>query len=184
MTLKNKISDLETNMKLLFIAVIMVYSVQVFSQKKQETKSITCQIASIQRDSVLVNLKEYPVQVKILEAFQKQLQSEFEFKQLELDAKVKDYQEKEKIFTETQKQEKIQELQNSDNELKKFKQEAQQKLQQKEQELLLPMNEKINKAIEAVALKKAYTQIIDRKFVYFSLPACDATQLVIEEANR
>jgi len=169
---------------LVFYLLHLFFINDLIAQKKQETKSITCQIASIQRDSVLVNLKEYPVQVKILEAFQKQLQSEFEFKQLELDAKVKDYQEKEKTFTETQKQEKIQELQNSDNELKKFKQEAQQKLQQKEQELLQPMNEKINKAIEAVALKKAYTQIIDRKFTYFSLPSCDATKLVIEEANR
>jgi outer membrane protein len=173
-----------TNRYVIFVLMFSVFSLQVLAQKKQETKSAICQIASVHRDSVLVNLKEYPVQVKILEAFQKQLQSEFEFKQLELDAKVKEYQEKEKTFTEAQKQEKTQELQNSENELKKFKQEAQQKLQQKEKELLQPMNEKINKAIEAVALKKAYTQIIDRKFTYFSLPACDATQLVIEEANR
>ncbi len=49
---------------------------KAFSQKKIETKSTTCQIATIQRDSVMVKLKEYPTQVKILEDFQKQLQSE------------------------------------------------------------------------------------------------------------
>ncbi len=167
-----------------FVLLISFFTFQTLAQKKVEAYKSVCLVATIKRDSILVNLKEYPTQVKILEAFQKQLQSEFEFKQIELDAKVKDYKEKENTYTETQKQEKILELQSFDNELKKFKEEAQQKLQKKEQELLQPMNEKINKAIEIVALKKGYTQIIDSKFAYFALPACDATKHVIEEANR
>jgi Skp family chaperone for outer membrane proteins len=46
------------------------------------------------------------------------------------------------------------------------------------------MNDKINKAVESVALKQGYLQIIDKKLTYFSLPACDATKLVIDEANK
>lgn len=155
-----------------------------FSQKKQEPKATFCQIATIQRDSVLVKLKEYPTQVKMLEAYQKQLQSEYDFKKLELDTKVADYQDKEKTLSDVQKKEKMQELQKLDEDLKNFSQEAEQKLVKKEQELLLPMNDKINKAIEAVAEKQGYQQVMDRKSVYFSLSVCDATQLLIVQANN
>ena len=171
------------NVSLTFL-VTSLFSLPVFSQKKQETKPTSCQIATIQRDSVLVKLKEYPTQVKMLEAYQKQLQSEYDFKKLELDTKVKNYQENEKAYSDAQKQEKVQELQNLDGDLKKYSQEAEQKLLKKEQELLQPMNDKINRAIEAVALKQGYAQIMDRKSVYFSLPVCDATKLVIDEANK
>jgi outer membrane protein len=165
--------------------VIFVCLTQVvLSQKKQETKPTFCQIATIQRDSVLVKLKEYPTQVKMLEAFQKQLQSEYDFKKLELDTKVAEYQEKEKTFSDAQKQEKVQVLQKLDDDLKKYSQEAEQELMKKEQELLQPMNEKINKAIEEVAAKQGYQQVMDRKSVYFSLALCDATKLVIDEANK
>jgi outer membrane protein len=171
-------------MKNTITVITLLASLNAIAQKKQESKPTTCQIATIERDSVMVKLKDYPTQVKMLEAYQKQLQSEFDFKKLELDTKVKDYQEKEKSLTETQKQEKVQELQKLDDELRKFNQEAEQKLLKKEQELLQPLNQKMEKAIEAVALKQAYSQIIDRKFLYFSLPVCDATKLVIEEANK
>lgn len=155
-----------------------------FTQKKQESKPIICQIATIERDSVLVRLKEYPTQVKMLEAYQKQLQSEYDFKKLELDTKVKEYQDNEKTNSDAQKQEKARELQKLDEELKRFSQDAEQKLLKKEQELLQPMNDKINRAIEAVALKQGYSQIMDRKMVYFSLLVCDATKQVIDEANK
>ena len=172
-------------MKLILTILTFFTFLISFSQKKTETKPMTnCQIATIQRDSVLVKLKEYPTQVKMLEAYQKQLQSEYDFKKLELDTKVAEYQEKEKTFSDAQKQEKVQELQKLDEDLKKYSQEAEQELMKKEQELLQPMNEKINKAIEAVAVKQGYQQIMDRKSVYFSLALCDATKLVIDEANK
>ena len=62
---------------------LMLQGLTTLSQKKQDTKLTICQIATIQRDSVLVKLKEYPTQVKMLEAYQKQLQSEYDFKNLE-----------------------------------------------------------------------------------------------------
>lgn len=176
----NKLSVFHIGLLLLF----SFFNLVLFAQKKQETKPIPCQIATIQRDSVLVKLKEYPTQVKMLEAYQKQLQSEYDFKKLELDTKFKDYQVNVESFKDAQKQEKLEEVQKLDEELKRFSQEAEQKLLKKEQELLQPMNDKINKAIEAVAVKQGYTQVMDRKSVYFSLPVCDATKLVVDEANK
>ena len=60
--------------KVLFLGILFMSYQLAFSQKKTETKPTTCQIATIQRDSVLVKLKDYPTQVKMLEAYQKQLQ--------------------------------------------------------------------------------------------------------------
>jgi outer membrane protein len=171
-------------LKINFVLLFLLFSFESFSQKKQETKTITCQTATIQRDSILVKLKEYKTQVSLLEAFQKQLQSEFDFRKLEFDTKLKDYQEKESTFSAAVKESIVNELQKLDGELKKFNTEAEQKLAKKEQELLQPMNDKINAAIDAVALREGYFQVIDKKSVYFSKAVCDATQLVIEEANK
>jgi outer membrane protein len=171
-------------MKLILIGLSFFAFLNAFSQKKQETKAITCQTATILRDSVLVKLKEYKTQVSLLEAFQKQLQSEFDYRKLEFDTKLKSYQEKESTFSLLEKESIMNELQKLDDELKKFNAEAEQKLMKKEQELLQPMNDKINAAIDAVALREGYFQVIDKKFVYFSKAVCDATQLVIEEANK
>jgi outer membrane protein len=155
-----------------------------FTQNKQVAKLSACQTATIQRDTVLIKLKEYKTQVSLLEAFQKQLQSEFDYRKLEFDTKLKDYQEKETTFSPAVKEAIMTELQKLDEELKKFNSEAEQKLIKKEQELLQPMNDKINAAIDAVALREGFFQVIDKKFVYFSKAVCDATQLVIEEANK
>jgi len=185
MKLKRAVSEVLAMKKfLLCTSVVLMFSSQVFSQKKQETKTITCQTATIQRDSVLVKLKEYKTQVSLLEAFQKQLQSEFDFRKLEFDTKLKDYQEKESTFSAAVKESIVNELQKLDGELKKFNSEAEQKLAKKEQEVLQPMNDKINAAIDAVALREGYFQVIDKKSLYFSKAVCDATQLVIEEANK
>ena len=168
----------------ILIGIFLIFTGNTFSQKKQETKAITCQTATIQRDTILVKLKEYKTQVSLLEAFQKQLQSEFDYKKLEFDTKLKDYQEKESTFSAADKESIVNELQKMDGELKKFNTEAEQKLMKKEQELLQPMNDKINAAINAVAMREGFFQVIDKKSVYFSKSVCDATQLVIEEANK
>jgi len=166
-------------------SIMLIFTVKfAFTQKKQETKQTNCQIATIQLDSVLVKLREYPTQVKILEAYQKQLQSEYDFKKLELDTKVKNYQDNEKAYNDAQKQEKVQEIQTLENDLKKFGQEAEKKLLKKEQELLQPMYDEINKAIESVAVKNGYQQIIDKKNTYYSITTCDVTTSVTEEANK
>ena len=75
-------------------------------------------------------------------------------------------------------------LQKLDGELQQFSKEAQEKLAAKERELMQPMDEKINRAIKVVAEKHGFQQVIDYKICYYSSASCDATQWVIEEANK
>lgn len=172
-------------MKYLFtISLVLVLCVVSFAQKTTATASEPFKLGYINVDSVLVKLKEYPTQVKILEAFQKQLTAEFEVKNLEFETKYKEFQEKEKTYTEDVKKAKIEDLQKLDQELGKLRQESNQKIANKEKDLLVPLNEKILKAIEAVAKAKGYSHITDRKNFYYVLPGYDVTKLVIEEANK
>lgn len=171
-------------MKNLFtIIALTILSLGAFAQKNTATTE-AIKLGYINVDSVLVKLKEYPTQVKILEAFQKQLTAEFEVKNLEFETKYKEFQEKEKSYTEELKKGKIEELQNLDQELSKLRQEANQKIAQKERDLLVPLNEKIIKAIEIVAKAKGYSHITDRKNFYFVSPSFDVTDTVTVEANK
>ena len=167
---------------LIFIVLSFITSM-LFSQKKAETKA-SAAIGTIQRDTVLVKLKEYDTQVKLNEAFQKQLTAEYDMKKLELETKLKAFGEEQAKLSAEQKQAKQQELQKMDGELQAFAKEAQQKLVKKEQELVAPLNDKINKAIEVVAQKYGYTHIAEKKNFYYVSNAFDVTKLVIEEANK
>jgi len=173
-------------MKKLFTIVFLFAVVTVTNAQKASgtTSTETFKLGYIIVDSVLVKLKDYPTQVKILEAFQKQLTAQFEVKNLEFEQKYKDFQDNEKKFTEEQKKEKIAELQKLDQELGKMRNDANGEIAKKENELLVPLNEKILKAIEVVAKAKGYSHITDRKNFYFALPSYDVTNLVIEEANK
>lgn len=165
------------------IAILCVFSLASFAQKTTAA-SEPFKLGYINVDSVLVKLKEYPTQVKILEAYQKQLTAEFELKSLEFETKYKEFQEKEKTYAEDAKKAKVEELQKLDQELGKIRQEANQKIATKERELLVPLNEKILKAIEVVAKAKGYSHVTDRKNFYFALPGYDVTKAVTEEANK
>ena len=153
------------------------------AQKKSDASNVQ-KIGYVLYDSVLVHVNSYSTQVKLNEAYQKQLNAEYEMKKLELETKLKEYGEKQATMSAEQKQAKEQELQKMDGELQKFAQEAQKKLAQKEQELVAPLNEKIGKAIEAVAAKYGYTHIADKKNFYYVSSAFDVTKLVVEEANK
>jgi outer membrane protein len=157
----------------------------VFAQKPATSAAgEVTKIGYINIDSVLVNLKDYPAQVKILEAYRKKLTAEFEVKNLEFEQKYKEFQDNEKKYTEDEKKKKFAELQTLDQELGKMRNDANNQIAQKERDLLVPLEEKILIAIEIIAKAKGYSHITDRKNFYFVSPAYDVTKLVIDEANK
>jgi outer membrane protein len=168
-----------------YILVIFIFSSSLLSaQKKAEPTMMNCNTAVIQYDSVLTKLKDYSLQTKILEAYQKQLQSEYDFKKLELETRIKDYGDKEKNLSDEQKKQTVELLQKQNEELSALLQASQKKYQQKQQELLQPMNAKIQKAIGIVAQKNGYSFITEKNNFYYAAPSADVTNLVIEEANK
>ena len=166
------------------LALIIVYSSGVMAQKKANTSIISTEqkVGVVNTDSVLMNLKEFPTQIKIMEAYQKQLAAELEVKTLEFETKLADYQNKE--ISEKTKQQLLTDLQQLEQQIQQLKQSAQQKIAEKERELLVPLNSKIFTAIDAVAKRLEFTHIADSKNFYFVSPSFDLTKMVIEEANK
>ena len=169
-------------MSKIFLLLSIFQASVSFCQGKSGPAISTQKLGYILYDSVLVHVNNYPTQIKLNEAYQKQLNAEYEMKKLELETKLKEFGDKQATLSEEQKKAKQQELQKMDGELQSFAQEAQKKLAKKE--LVAPLNEKIAKAIEAVAAKHGYTHIADKKNFYYVSSAFDVTKLVVEEANK
>ena len=74
---------------------------------------------------------------------------------------IEDYQNNETSYDDLTKQDKIAEIQGLEQRITTFQQSAQTSLQNKEIELLRPIEEKAQNAINAVAEKGKYTYILD-----------------------
>lgn len=100
----------------------------------------------------------------------------------EFQKKMKDYQDQEAKMADAIKQVRQQELQEMQQRIQLFYSTAEQDIQKKQQELLLPVQEKMKKAIETVGEKEGYTYIFDSAaMVYVAPSAIDALPAVKKE---
>jgi outer membrane protein len=90
-----------------------------------------------------------------------QLENTMKAKQQDLQTKYKAYEAMPATTPEAIKADKERELQQLNEGLQKFSQEAQASLQKKQQDLMMPIYEKIGKAVEEVAKENGYTFIIN-----------------------
>ena len=81
--------------------------------------------------------------------------------QEELQAKYNDYQERKAQMTELIRSTKEQEIRDLDQRIQTYQQNAQQKLREKEAELLQPIIDRAKQAISDVAKENGYTYIFD-----------------------
>mgnify|MGYP001134784758 CR=1 FL=1 len=81
--------------------------------------------------------------------------------QAELEAKVQKYRESEATMTDLTRETKYNEIQDLDRRIQDFQMKAQEQLQKKQEELLIPVLEKAQNAITAVANANGFTYILD-----------------------
>lgn len=96
-----------------------------------------------------------------LQDYQQMLQQEIQTLQQEYTNKLQQYQENQQDFSDLVRRSKEQELQDMQRRIQEFQTTAQQDFQQKRQELLQPLMEKINNAIQAVGQREGYVYIFD-----------------------
>ena len=96
-----------------------------------------------------------------LQSYAKGLESSLAAMQAEGEKKLADYQQNEATMSDLVKQDKIRELENIQQRILEFQQNAQESLTAKEQELITPILEKARKAIEDVAKEENFTYIFD-----------------------
>ena len=118
---------------------------------------------------------------KDVDAIGKQYEGEIMKMQEEYNAKVKEFQEKQDSMPEGIKKVRVAEIQEIETRVNTFRQNAYQEIQKKQQELFVPIREKVTKAINDVAVEGKFTYIIDlgsQAIIYKSPTSNDITAAV------
>lgn len=112
-------------------------------------------------DSVLVLMPEYKTAMAELQNLQTQFENEIAEMRSELEVKAQSIETNSATWTPLRVQKEQSELQTSYNRLQNYAQQAQQDLGAKEQELLTPVLQKLQEAINAVGTEKGLDYILD-----------------------
>ncbi len=98
--------------------------------------------------------------------------------QEEFNRKVQDFQQTQATMTDGVREFRQQELADLEQRIQTFYQTAQQDIQKKQQEYLMPVHEKMSKAIQQVGQEKGYTYILDTAALLYVSP--DASDIMPE----
>ncbi|MCC8198776.1 MAG: OmpH family outer membrane protein [Tannerellaceae bacterium] len=158
-------------MKKLIILLFMILPLGVFAQEAKiayvnvaEIFNAMPEMAAIEQQMAELNEK-YTTELR-------QMQDEYT-------KKYQDFVAQQDSLTENIKLRRMQEIEDIRARMDNFIPIAQQDVQQKQQELVTPVQEKIQSAITAVGEENGYTYVVDPSvFHYISPNAIDATQLV------
>jgi outer membrane protein len=112
-------------------------------------------------DYILSNMPEAKQIQSDLKVHEQQLSSQLEAKSKDFQTKNQEYQQNAQNMIPEVRADKEQELQNLYQSIQQFQQEAQMSLQRKSGELLQPVYEKIQTAIDEVAKANGYTHIFN-----------------------
>ncbi len=108
---------------------------------------------------ILGNMPEAKQIQTELSDYEKQLSTQLDSKTKDFQAKYQEYQRNAPNMIPEVRADKEQELQNLDASIRKFQQDAQTSMERKQTELLQPVYDKIQKAIEEVAKANGYTHV-------------------------
>ena len=108
-----------------------------------------------------------------LDSLNKQYEDMLLGMQEEYKKKAADYEQKSSSMTDAMKQIQEEELYTMQQRIQTAYQTAQQDLQTKQQEFLVPIHERMSKAIKAVGEKGAYTYIFDSASTVYTAPSAD-----------
>ena len=135
------------------------------------------QIAHVVSDSIIPKMPAYQSAMSELQTYSTILQKQFEGKEAEMEAYYMNVIDKKKKGLLAPKEEKEAEakLQEMEANLKKFGQDMEKQLYEKEGVLMKPIYEEYNQAIKDVSKENNYTYIIDKKLTLYSAGGIDAT---------
>lgn len=142
-------------MKIKVLSVVVVLIACAFQVSAQDG----LKIGYTNADYILSLLPEAKQIDAELKAYEKQLQSSIQAKYNDLQTKMADYQENAASWDELIRADKEQEMQSLQDGIQKFRQDAEQSMAKKRNQLLQPVYEKIGNAIEAVAKENSYSHI-------------------------
>tara|TARA_B100000902_G_scaffold365033_1_gene385569 strand:- start:28334 stop:28828 length:495 start_codon:yes stop_codon:yes gene_type:complete len=137
--------------KLLLLSIIGCLSLTTFSQK----------LGHINVQELISLMPERDIAFNELQKYAKELESQLISMESEFNAMVEEYTTNESSYDDLKKNDKLVEIENLKQRILTFQQSAQNELQKKELELLRPIEEKAQNAINTVAEKGKYSYILD-----------------------
>ncbi|MCF8373272.1 MAG: OmpH family outer membrane protein [Bacteroidales bacterium] len=163
------------NISSVLIALMLVVVTNVsFAQAKLK-------FGHIDSNELIASMPERDGAQKQLQAYANELEKQLTTMQQELESKYSTYLQQEGTLNDVVKEAKQTELQDLQARIQKFQQNAQEKYQKKEGELLQPIIDRANDAIQVVGKENAFTYIFDvgvGAVVYFSPDSEDILPLV------
>ncbi len=161
-------------MKQLFIALGLILTMAA-AQAQQK-------IGYINSEELIMSMPEAKKADAEISSYAKTFQDQLTTMQKELETKYKAYEAGVKTMTEAMKDVKEKELNDLNNRIQSTQQTAEEKIGNKRQELLKPITEKADNAIQAVAKEKGYSYIFDASAggIIFALP----TDNILEDVKK
>jgi len=140
-------------------------------------------IANINLDSLISIMPESKTAQQAVQDYAKQLEEQVTAMQSELKTKYDDYQAKSKDMAEVVRASKEKELNDLNQRIQDFQQQAQTDYQRKSAELSKPVYEKAKKAVDAVAKENGFKYVLDTStgMVIYSEQSDDIIGLVIKK---
>jgi len=137
--------------KLAILALFGLLTFNTFAQK----------LGHLDAQEILALMPEREKATEDYQEYAKGLESQLMSMQSLYQSQIQDYQDNEATYSDLVKQDKIAEIQGLEQRIATFQQSAQESLQRKEMELLSPILEKLQNAINEVAEDGDYTYIFD-----------------------
>ncbi|MBN2893789.1 MAG: OmpH family outer membrane protein [Bacteroidales bacterium] len=139
-------------MKRLSLILILAFSLSIVSAQK---------VAYIHRDSVFNNMPEAQKAQEELNVFLNQVQTEIETMQGEYQKKIEIFNQNVNSYTESVKTNKVTEIQDLEKRIQDFQVNAQTDYLAKQKELIVPIRDKFDKAVETVRLRLKYDVVMN-----------------------
>jgi outer membrane protein len=136
-------------------------------------------IAHVNTAEILDAMPDKTTAEKNLEKYYNELQAQLQTMATEYQTKMQDYEANQATMSNLVKQSKEKEIIDIQNRIQQFQANAEQEFEAKRAELLKPILDKIQTAIDAVGKEKGYTYILDLATgaaVYVGTDAVDATK--------
>jgi outer membrane protein len=118
-------------------------------------------IGHINVDELLGLMPEAKAAQEKLETYTRQLETDFTEMEEELETKYRNFEQNQKMMTELRREKEMQELQDLQMRMQDFQRKAQEDFEKKQRELLTPIIEKAQKAINDVAEENKFTYVMD-----------------------
>lgn len=155
--------------KKLLLAIMIALPMSVFAQK----------FGVINTNQLMETLPEIKTVKEQMDAATKKYEDEFAKLQEEFNKKYQEFQALEESTPQTIKDRRMQEMQELDTKIQKFRETAAQDLQRQQQQLMAPIQENVMKAIQSVGAEGGFTFIFDNVVpLYVGTDVTDITPLV------